>query len=344
VGTPRVSIRRCGRCGHRVAEHQATVATGIDYHRQYEQGEFLDALAATRRRQAIEIWARLRTRIDPPDRLLDFGAGRGWLLDEARRSGARQVAGADTSAVAVADLRDRGIEALLIPPWPGRTGDRPFNSLSFRPRILALLDVIEHFPAARLPELFTKVVGDLRPELELVALKVPVADGILYRLARTLARARIFGPLEQLYQVGTDPPHLSYFTRRSLHAFLSARGLRVADRLGLVELDPASIGARVAALRGLPRPVTASLGAIAAWVAGHTWQDAYVALAVFDDGGRWSRAAERPERDDDHDEDGQRDEHAVRLRVPPQRELVHERRDDQKHERAEPEHDPRRPP
>jgi hypothetical protein len=337
-------IRRCGRCGHRVAEHQATVATGTDYHRQYEQGEFLDALAATRRRQAIEIWARVRIRIDPPEGLLDFGAGRGWLLDEARWSGARQLAGADTSAISVAELRDRGIEALLIPPWPGRTGDRPFNALSFRPRILALLDVIEHFPAARLTELFTKVVGDLRPELALVALKVPVADGILYRLARALARARIFGPLEQLYQVGTDPPHLSYFTRRSLHTFLSARGLRVADRFGLVELDPASLGARVTALRGLPRPVTASLGAIAAWVAGHTWQDAYVALAVFDDGGRWSGAAERPERDDDHSEDGERDEHAVRLRVPAQRELVHERRDDEKHERAEPEHDPRRPP
>jgi hypothetical protein len=340
VGTPRVSIQRCGRCGHRVAEHQPTVATGIDYHRQYEQGEFLDALAATRRRQAIEIWARVRTWIDPPDGLLDFGAGRGWLLDEARRSGARQVAGADTSAIAVADLRDRGIEALLIPPWPGRTGDRPFNILSFRPRILAMLDVIEHFPAARLPELFTKVVGDLRPELELVALKVPVADGILYRLARALARARIFGPLEQLYQVGTDPPHLSYFTRRSLHTFLSTRGLRVADRLGLVELDPASIGARVAALRGLPRPVTASLGAIAAWVAGHTWQDAYVALAVFDDGDRRPRVAERPEPDNDHGDDGEGHEHAVGLRVPPERELVHERRHDEQHEGTEPEHDP----
>jgi methyltransferase family protein len=286
VGTPRVSIRRCGRCGHRIAEHHATVATGTDYHRQYDQGEFLDALAATRRRQAIEIWARIRTRIDPPDALLDFGAGRGWLLDEARRSGARQLAGADTSAIAVADLRDRGIQALVIPS-PGATGwDLPFTGLSFRPRVLALLDVIEHFPAARLPELFINVVDGLRPELELVVVKVPVADGILYRLARALARARIFGPLEQLYQVGTEPPHLSYFTRRSLHVFLSARGLRVADRLGLVELDPASMGARVAALRGLPRPVTASIGAIAAWVAGHTWQDAYVALAVFDGGDR----------------------------------------------------------
>jgi Methyltransferase domain len=281
VGTPRVSVRRCARCGHRVAKHHATVATGTDYHRQYEQGEFLDALAATRRRQAIEIWTRVRARIDPPDAVLDLGAGRGWLLEHARAAGASRLAGADTSALAVDALRDRGIEALLI-PVPGEHGwDLPFRALSFRPRILALLDVIEHFPAARLSAMFGEIVTGLRPELELIVVKVPVADGILYRLARLLARGRIFGPLEQLYQVGTEPPHRSYFTRRSLDAFLSVHGLRVADRLGLVEVDPASLGARVAALRRLPRAVTAPIGAIAAWAALHTSQDAYCVLAAF---------------------------------------------------------------
>jgi DNA-directed RNA polymerase subunit N (RpoN/RPB10) len=286
VGTPQVSVRRCLSCGHRLAEHHATVATQTDYHRQYEQGEFLDALGATRRRQAIEIWARVRGRMDPAAALLDFGAGRGWLLDQARRSGARQVAGADTSALAVDDLRDRGIEALLIPPPRADGWDLPFRALSFRPRILALLDVIEHFPADRLSDMFGAIAGGLRPELELVVVKVPVADGVLYRLARALARARVYGPLEQLYQVGTEPPHLSYFTRRSLDAFLTARGLRVADRRGLLELDPASLGARVAALRRFPRALTARIGGIAGWVAERAWRDAYLVLAVFDDGDR----------------------------------------------------------
>jgi Zn ribbon nucleic-acid-binding protein len=282
VGTPRVSVRRCVRCGHRVAEHRATVATGTDYHRQYEQGEFLDALAATRRRQAIAIWARISARIDRPDALLDLGAGRGWLLERARAAGANRLAGADTSAIAVDDLRDRGIEALLIPPPRAAGWDLPFDRLSFRPRILALLDVIEHFPADRLSEMFGEIVDRLRPELDLVVVKVPVADGILYRLARALARVHVFGPLDQLYQVGTEPPHLSYFTRRSLEAFLSARRLRVIDRLGLAELDASSVGARVAALRRVPRALTAVLGTLAAWLVERTSRDAYLVLARLD--------------------------------------------------------------
>ena len=281
-----MSIRRCVRCGHRVAEHHATVATGTDYHRQYEQGEFLGALAATRRRQAIAIWLRVSALVDPADALLDLGAGRGWLLERARAAGAHHLAGADTSAIAVDDLRDRGIEALLIPPPRAAGWDLPFDRLSFRPRILALLDVIEHFPADRLSEMFGEIVDRLRPELDLVVVKVPVADGILYRLARALARVHVFGPLDQLYQVGTEPPHFSYFTRRSLETFLSARGLRVADRVGLVELDGSSVGARVAALRHLPRAVTVAVGTLAAWVGARASRDAYVVLAGSSDRGR----------------------------------------------------------
>lgn len=285
VGTPRLSIRRCIRCGHRTAEHRATVAAGTDYHRQYEQGEFLDTLAATRRQQAVEIWKLIRAQVDPPDALLDFGAGRGWFLEQGRVAGAQRLAGADTSVIAVEELRAHGIEGLRIPS-PTATGwDLPLRALSFRPRVLTLLDVIEHFPPDRLSAMFAEILAGLRPELELVVVKVPVADGVLYRLARALARVGVFGPLDQLYQVGTEPPHLSYFTRRSLDTFCSARALRVVGRLGLLDFDPGSLGARVAALRRAPRVITAPLGAIVAWVAERTWQDSYLVLAGFDQRG-----------------------------------------------------------
>jgi len=67
----------------------------------------------------MDIWARVGATVDPPDALLDVGAGRGWLLERAPTAGARHVAGADTSEMAVQGLRDRGIEALLIvgPPY-----------------------------------------------------------------------------------------------------------------------------------------------------------------------------------------------------------------------------------
>jgi hypothetical protein len=256
---------------------------GTDYHRQYDEGTFLETLAATRRQQAAEIWTLIRSRVDPPDALLDLGSGRGWFLEHARAAGARRLAGADTSPVAVDELRRLGIECLRIPSSAASGWDVPLAELTFRPRILTLLDVIEHLPADRLASMFEEIVGGLRPEIELVVVKVPVADGLLYRLARALARIRVFGPLDQLYQVGTEPPHRSYFTRRSLDAFLSARTMRVVGRLDLLEFDPRSFGGRVAALRRLPQAVTELLGTIIAWTAGRTSQDAYVALAVFDE-------------------------------------------------------------
>jgi hypothetical protein len=280
IDTPHLSIDRCPRCGHRVAAHRPTSARQApDYHRQYDGGEFLGSLATTRRSQAKAILARIHGQAAAADAVLDLGAGRGWFLEEASASGVARLAGADTSRDAVMGLRDRGIEGLLIPEPTESGWNVGLDRLSFRPRILMLLDVIEHFPPPRLPSMFRQIVDQLRPELELVVVKVPVADGLLYRTAQLLARARMSAPLEQLYQVGTYPPHWSYFTRRSLRDLLSRHGWRIVDGMGLLEFDPATFGARVAALRQAPRVLTRSLGAAAAFVAERTWHDSYVALA-----------------------------------------------------------------
>src|SRR5207249_2537480 len=138
---------------------------------------------------------------------------------------------------------------------------------------------IEHFPADRLSSMFAGIVDQLRPDLELVAIKVPVSDGLLYRTASVLARARVSGPLDQLYQVGTFPPHYSYFSRRSLAEFLARHGLRQVDAFGVLEFDASTFGSRVAALRRAPRAATCVLGATTALIAERTTQDSYVVLA-----------------------------------------------------------------
>jgi 2-polyprenyl-3-methyl-5-hydroxy-6-metoxy-1,4-benzoquinol methylase len=227
------------------------------------------------------IWKRIADHVSSPDDVLDFGAGRGWFLEQ-RPAGVVRLAGADTSAMAVEDLRARGMEGLQLPLPTALAWELPLDRLSFRPRIVTLLDVIEHFPAGRLSAMFGHIVGSLRPELELVVVKVPVADGILYRIARVLAAIGVAGPLNQLYQVGTEPPHQSYFTRRSLDLFLTSHALHSVARIGLTEFDPDSLGARVGALRRVPRGITKLVGAVLAWVAKHTWQDSYVVLARFD--------------------------------------------------------------
>ena len=284
IETPNLSVTECHRCGHHVARHRTSATPAADYHRQYEQGEFLDSLAATRRHQAAQIWDLLCGQVTPPDAILDFGAGRGWLLQHAQTNGATSLAGADTSPLSVDGLRAHGIEGLLLPVPTASGWDLPFGDLSFRPRILTLLDVIEHFPVDRLSAMFAAILSGLRPELRFVVVKVPVADGLLYRLAGVLARIRVFGPLEQLYQVGTEPPHFSYFSRRSLDHFLGNHALRVVAQAGLLEFDRDSLGSRAGALRRLPRGLTRRLGAILAWVAALTWQDSRAIVAVVDAG------------------------------------------------------------
>ena len=277
--TARLSIARCARCGHSVAEHRSDERSDVDYHRQYDEGEFLASLTTTRRRQAKTILDSILAQVPGADALLDFGAGRGWFLEEARALGMARLAGTDTSSDSVDGLRQRGIHGVLIPP-PTETGwDLRLGTLPFRPRVLTFLDVIEHFPAERLSLMFKTVVDQLRPDLELVVIKVPVSDGLLYRTADALSRARVFGPREQLYQVGTFPPHYSYFSRRSLAEFLARHGLTRVDAFGLLEFDPTTFGSRVAALRRAPHAATRLLGATTALVAERTTQDSYVALA-----------------------------------------------------------------
>ena len=230
--TPRLEVRRCRDCGHRVARHELSRPLQ-DYHAQYDQGAFLDALKATRIRQARRILPWIRAAVPEAKQLFDFGCGRGWFLDEAKAAG-WEVIGADTSALAVQMLRDRGIEALNL--------DRPLET-----EVLTLLDVIEHFP----PDELLPWLSEARAKL--VVIKVPTSDGLLYRLARGRA-------LEQLYQVGTDPPHFHYFNERSLRRVLDRAGFAVLALHRDRDFEPSTIAARA----GLHVPLASVGGALAA--------------------------------------------------------------------------------
>lgn len=203
----RFDVARCRKCHHRIANHQPISST-VDYHEQYDAGGFLDALRATRRRQAQMILPRIRRYAPNATRLLDFGCGRGWFLETARDAGF-QVAGADTSALAVQLLSDRGMPAVLLSP-EGELGN---TSMPFKPHVVTLLDVIEHFPPERVIGLLTQIVSALDSNLQLVVIKVPISDGLLYKIAKLVRLVGIMQPIEQLYQAGTaPPPQLLLFT------------------------------------------------------------------------------------------------------------------------------------
>jgi hypothetical protein len=252
-----LAVTTCVACGHRTADHEPVSDDPGDYHRQYDQGEFVEALRRTRVRQARRIVRAVAAHAPAARGLLDFGCGRGWLMEEARRAGLDPVGGADTSQLAVDEARARGFPAVRVSPERPEAIDAAV--LGFAPGVLTLLDVVEHLVPGDAARVVSALVQAL-PTVELVVVKVPVADGLLYRGAEALARAGRTAALEQLYQVGTSPPHRSYFSRRSLRRFLSSGGLEIVETLDDRDFEPDALSGRVRALRALPRWGTAAAG------------------------------------------------------------------------------------
>ena len=279
IRTPPLEVVRCRVCGHRIATHLAQRKAALDYHDQYDQGGFLASLATTRQRQAAVIIELIRRRLPDADRLLDFGAGRGWFLEACREAGFRSLAGADTSELAVRSLAERRFAA--IPLSPAATDYAgALRGLPFRPRILTLLDVVEHFAPGQLADVLGNILLGLRPELELVVVKVPDANGLFYRTARRLAQAGIAGPIEQLYQVGTDPPHFSYFTHGSMRRLLESLGLTILEVKGDREFEPESLGQRARALARVPALGRIAGSAVSGLADLTRWHDAAIYVAT----------------------------------------------------------------
>lgn len=277
ITRPGLRVSRCRDCGHRVATHEGADGLVRDYHEQYAAGPFLQALRATRERQARLVVGLLRAHVPGLSRLVDYGAGRAWFLEACRSVGIAPVAGVDTSRIAVEGLEASGFEARLLPEDEG--GARVLSSLSFRPRVVTLLDVLEHFPPERVGTRLQGVVSACGSDLELVVVKVPV-PGLLYAGASALVRVGVSGPLRQLYQVGTWPPHLSYFSPASAERLLATAGLSVVRCIFDRDFEPEWLGPRIGADRPAARAL-ARIGGEALGVAVRVtrWRDSIVLFA-----------------------------------------------------------------
>jgi hypothetical protein len=239
----RLEVRLCHHCGHRVAAH-ANGAPEADYHAQYDQDEFVKALATTRFRQANRILKQATAIAGNPGAWLDFGSGRAFLLQTLKEAGITPIAGVDSSEIARELLHRAGIEAL---PCMLRDGRLQWNraGLSFEPQVLSLLDVIEHFPVDSVGKNLREILEQLS-SLVLVVIKVPMSQGLLYRTSQAL-RPFSRAPLHQLYQVGTFPPHSHYFSRQSLTRLVEGLHLRIVNTIDDPDFD--SLVGRVNVLR-----------------------------------------------------------------------------------------------
>jgi SAM-dependent methyltransferase len=266
-----------------VAEHLGgTALQTVDYHEQYGQGAFVEALRHTRLRQARRILELLKETDPSATSLLDFGCGRGWFIEAARQTGRFRLAGADSSPLAVDLLRANGVEGMTVPG--DVTAPFSFDRLSFQPEVLTLLDVVEHFPGPVLTSTLMDLVQRLRSGLRLVIIKVPVSNGLLYRIASALSAFGFSAPIEQLYQVGTTPPHESYFSKGSALELLRKCGLELVRVEFDRDFEATSLTARARALKALPRLARISGETIALLVTAFGFEDSVILLARPSDG------------------------------------------------------------
>jgi len=57
-----------------------------------------------------------------------------------------------------------------------------------------------------------------------VIVNLPVADGLIFRMARLAARFGVTDPLNRMWQAGLPSPHLSYFTGKTLQQLFEVAG------------------------------------------------------------------------------------------------------------------------
>jgi hypothetical protein len=270
--TPRVAVRRCPGCAHRLAEFTQSPSPLIDYHEKHGAINFVKALEQTRLRQSEKIISRMRTLRVSLDNLLDFGAGRAWLVRTLLAKGAKNIAGGDSSELSLQIIRDLGAVAIRCEFDSGKVRMSPaptdIHTASF-------LDVIEHFPPTELNSLFLDILSQC-PLLQTVIVKVPVSSGVLYRVSAILRRLRQPRWIEQLFQVGSDIPHHHYFSRTSLNLFLNKQGFEIVACLDDAEVD--DIAGR-AHIQAMPRLISKVISGALKCVAGLVGCDARIVIA-----------------------------------------------------------------
>lgn len=159
-------------------------------------------------------------------RLLDVGCGHGWLLEQAALRGLHPV-GVERD-VTIADIARTRCSSVLVGLFPDvlESNDR-FEAVTFS-------DVLEHLPDV------TAAIGASKAHLMpkgFLVLNLPLATGILYRIAALLDRIGYAGPFERLWQVNFPSPHLFYFTAPQLAQIAANAGFREVVRTSLPSLD-----------------------------------------------------------------------------------------------------------
>lgn len=270
LSTPEIVLLHCRGCGTWAAQHLIGAAAADVWRGETVTPEYLEALLRRRRRQAHEIVARVQPFRDR-GRFIDYGCGHGVFLHTLLGAGF-DAYGCDLSPSVVEsfgpDLRSR--VSLVASPWALPEG---------RFETFCMLDVLEHCDAPR------EFVARLREAgVEVLIVKVPVAGGPLFRLARALVRMGRTGPIEHLFLVGESAPHLSYFSARGLVRLFERCGFRTLRCFRLAEVGP-ELAVRLRSHAGRGHPLGGALLGLAGGALERiapAWSDTAVFIGLAD--------------------------------------------------------------
>lgn len=215
-----IEIYKCLNCKTNYAKHKSSINKNPWSHQSLTK-EFLEALKKRREQQSNEI-------IDgsPVDfhrsKVLDYSCGQCVMLSQLVVKDVNAIGcDYDLSQVTESGLKSR---VFKIDSWEVPDKDNYKD-------IILLLDVIEH----------NKEVNNFLSKLQNVGYKnivckVPLREGLLYKVALLLSKFNINGPLYSLYQVGDSFPHVIYFSKVGLVKLFRKNGYDLVKSNNLVEV------------------------------------------------------------------------------------------------------------
>ncbi|MBA0245360.1 methyltransferase domain-containing protein [Stenotrophomonas maltophilia] len=227
---------QCGRCSY----EGSSLRVHIDVQGDREVlDEVLreEGLSDLRQRNfavlAEDLAARFPQRAEGRPRLLDVGCAHGWFLQATE--GHFEVVGIEPDARVADSASARGL--------PVRRGFFPdVLQAGEKFDVIVFNDVMEHIPD--ILSAMRACTAVLRPG-GVVVINAPARTGVLYRVARVMARMGAPASFERLWQKGFPSPHVHYLDDGSMRAIGTRTGLSLQHARTLPSLSVKGLYARI---------------------------------------------------------------------------------------------------
>jgi SAM-dependent methyltransferase len=171
------------------------------------------ALKAIRVSNFQQLLTECRDLLPSGGSLLDIGCAHGWFMEAATARGITCV-GIEPDLEMERRARSVGHNVIAGTFPDAMPAGARFDAITFN-------DVFEHLPDVNG---MAHMLPDYLEPGGTVIVNLPVADGLIFRTARLVARFGVRDPLNRMWQAGLPSPHLSYFTGKTLQQLFEAAG------------------------------------------------------------------------------------------------------------------------